>query len=59
MKKQYISPCSQVYNIRISSIMAGSLDPNKAGDQKVIPDSSEPAPDEFTSRGNMWDDDDF
>lgn len=59
MKKQYISPCIFMVNVKLNPMMGSSLDPGKSGDQVVIPDSSEPAPSEFTSRPGMWDDDDF
>ena len=59
MKKKYVSPSSFICDIELHSIMAGSLDPSKTGDQKVTPDDQEPAPGEFTSRRrSSWDDDD-
>ena len=56
MKKKYVSPSSFICDVELHSIICNSLDPNASGNQNITPDPNEPAPDEFTSRRNEWDD---
>ncbi len=61
MKKTYISPSIDALEVELESIVLGSkFDTSEPGSQSIIPDPSEPAPGEFTSREDFfWDDEDF
>lgn len=57
MKKKYVSPDTFIDDMELSTLMAYSLNSTASGDQNIIPDASEPSPDEFTSRRyNAWGD---
>ncbi len=48
---------SFIDDMELSTLMAYSLNSTASGDQNIIPDATEPSPDEFTSRRyNAWGD---
>ena len=57
MKKKYVSPGTFIDDMELSTLMAYSLNSTVSDEQNIIPDASEPAPSEFTSRRyNAWGD---
>jgi len=58
MKKKYLSPTCNLEACDTSDFMVTSLDNTSTNEQVITPDYSEPAPDEFTSRRNVWNDED-
>lgn len=53
MKKAYISPGFSSLDMELEPLLADSLHYDEIGDQTVTPDPTI-EPDEFTSRHNLW-----